>query len=382
MGLRIERVSLRNFRNYRDFALDDMGGLTILVGPNAVGKTNVVEALQLLCAQGSFRHPRTDELVLEGQRWARAEARVVGDGRLLDLGFSVKEGRRSHDLNGKTRPASELRGLVPAVVFTPDDLDLAKGPMGRRRDAVDAVGSQLSSNHHLIKRDFEKVLQHKNRLLRDEAPQDLVDSIDELMVTCGAQLCAYRSALVRRLGQRMAACYADIVADSSPAGGAGCEKLEVCYVPSWEEYDPRTPRHFEFTREEAREAIEGALERRRAEERERRRCLVGPHVDKISFFLAGRNVASFASQGQQRSVVLAFKIAEASLVEEMLGQKPVLLLDDVMSELDAARRRSLVDFILASTQSVITSTTLEYFEPDLVARAQLVRLPYEKEGSS
>ena len=181
--------------------------------------------------------------------------------------------------------------------------------MAVRRAAVDALGSQLSANHYLIRRDYEKVLRHKNRLLKDEAPASLVAALDETLVMCGAQLACYRAALFEKLSERMASYYAEI-AD-------GRERLRACYVPSWEAHDPAAPATFSFGRDDARMALASALAARGGEERARRRALVGPHADRIEFFIDGRNVSSFASQGQQRSVVLAFKLAEAALVQDI-----------------------------------------------------------------
>ncbi|OUO93901.1 DNA replication and repair protein RecF [Gordonibacter sp. An232A] len=367
MNLSISHISFANFRSYERFDLDGVGPLTVLVGPNAVGKTNVVEGVQLLTAQSSFRHPPVEQLVRMGAPFARLTADATDGSRQLQLELRIAEGRKRFLLNGKSKRTADLKGLVPSVTFTPDDLELAKGSMAVRRAAIDALGSQLSANHYLIRRDYEKVLRHKNRLLKDEAPASLVAALDETLVMCGAQLACYRAALFEKLSERMASYYAEI-AD-------GRERLRACYVPSWEAHDPAAPATFSFGRDDARAALASALAARGGEERARRRALVGPHADRIEFFIDGRNVSSFASQGQQRSVVLAFKLAEAALVQDILHQKPVLLLDDVMSELDAARRRALVAFISGDIQTFITTANLDYFDDDLLAAARVVRLP-------
>ena len=121
--------------------------------------------------------------------------------------------------------------------------------------------------------------------------------------------------------------------------------MTACYVPSWEDHDPSVPRSYSFGRDEARALLSRALQKRLPDEIARRRALIGPHADKIEFFIDGSNAGVFGSQGQQRSVVLAFKLAEASLIQDILGQKPVLLLDDVMSELDASRQDYLLNKI-------------------------------------
>ena len=367
MDLRIERIAFRNFRNYESFELAGLGPLTVLVGPNAVGKTNVVEGVQLLTALQSFRRPSLDQMVRQGAGFARLDADVTDGSRELALSLQVSGGKKRYLLNGKGKRTADLKGLVPSVTFTPDDLELAKGAMSVRRAALDALGSQLSANHYLIRRDYEKVLRHKNRLLKDEAPAALVGAMNETLVTCGAQLSCYRAALFEKLAASMASYYAEIT--------DGHERLDAGFVPSWEEHDPLSFATRTFGRDEARGRLQAEIARRRDEERARRRALVGPHADYVEFFVAGRNAALYGSQGQQRSIVLAFKLAEAALIQEMLGQKPVLLLDDVMSELDAGRRNALVSFIEGDIQTFITTANLAYFDEGLLARARVVELP-------
>ncbi len=367
MDLSINHISFRNFRSYETFDLDGIGPLTIFVGPNAVGKTNIVEGIQLLTAQASFRHPAVEQLIRAGAPFGRIEADVSDGSRQLRLEVALSEGKKKHLLNGKPKRTADLKGIVPSVTFTPDDLELAKGSMTVRRAALDALGSQLSANHYLLRRDYEKVLRHKNRLLKEEASPVLMESMNEMVVTCGAQLSCYRAALFEKLAESMAAFYGKITGSR--------ERLTACFVPSWECYDPASLETYSFTRDQARLALSAALESRAAEERARRRALVGPHADKIEFFIDGKNAGVYGSQGQQRSVVLAFKLAEASLVQSILNQKPVLLLDDVMSELDAARRRELVAFISGDIQTFITTTNLAYFDEDLLASARVVELP-------
>ena len=136
----------------------------------------------------------------------------------------------------------------------------------------------------------------------------------------------------------------------------------------------------DFDRDQARALLEGVLEARLGEECDRGRSLVGPHADKISFALSGKDVSSFASQGQQRSVVLACKVAEVNLIRETTGQNPILLLDDVMSELDEHRRAALVSFVENDIQTFITTTNVDYLDSSLMARAQTIHLPFATAG--
>lgn len=366
MDLRISHISFCDFRSYEAFDLSDIGPLTVFVGPNAAGKTNIIEGVQLLTAQSSFRNPTVHQLVRAGSSFGRLQADVTDGSRQLTLGVQLVEGKKKHLLNGKPKRTADLKGLVPSVTFTPDDLELSKGSMSVRRAALDSLGSQLSANHYLIRRDYEKVLRHKNHLLKEDSSSLLIESMNEMIVTCGAQLACYRSALFEKLASSMSSYYSEIT--------EGRESLTACYVPSWEDHDPSVSRSYSFGRDEARASLSCALQKRLPDERARRRALVGPHADKIEFFIDGSNAGVFGSQGQQRSVVLAFKLAEVSLIQDILGQKPVLLLDDVMSELDSARRRALVSFVAGDIQTFITTTNLSYFDEDLLTRARVVRL--------
>ena len=208
--LRIQEVRLAGFRNYRSLALGNIGGLTIFVGPNATGKSNVVEGIQLLCAHGSFRSARGRDLIMWGAPFARLEARFVSDSRDLSVATVIEPASRSYTLNGKRRAAQDLQGILPAVAFSPDDLELAKGSQTPKRSAIDLLGSQLSKNHRVIRRDYEKLLRNKNALLKDEASDVLIDSVNDALIPVAARLHMYRVALFRNLCGRMARIYGDI----------------------------------------------------------------------------------------------------------------------------------------------------------------------------
>lgn len=385
MTLHVHSLLFRNFRNYEHVHLDDLGEITVLVGHNAVGKTNIIEGIQLLTALTSFRHASRDQLIRHGSESARLEAAVSDGNRDLGIALTLSDSSRRYQLNGKPKRPADLKGLVPAVVFTPDDLDLVKGAMAGRRGALDSLGSQVNKSYHTVRLDYEKVIRHKNRLLKDEADEALVEAMNEMVITVGAQLTCYRAALFARLVPHMVQKYQQI--------SQGGEMLSACYLPSWERgraassslagglkpapthgaaHDALKPAP---TRDEAREALTRALKERAVEERRRHRSVVGPHADEIVFLLDGQDASLFGSQGQQRSIVLAYKLAEAAVVEELLDQKPLLLLDDVMSELDGTRRAALVEAMEEGSQTFITTANLSYFDQNMLDRSSVVSLP-------
>lgn len=361
--LSIRELSFKNFRNYQSFLLEDITPLTILVGPNAVGKTNIVEGIQLLTSHNSFRRPLMRQLIREGCQEASLSAEVVGGQRHLTLESRITDGKKLHILNGKTKTTTELKGFLPSVIFTPDDLQLVKGAPSKRRHALDELGSQLSANHYQITQDYEKVIQQKNRLLKEQPDPLLLQSYNEVIVRVGATLEVYRRALFNRLKSAMTDYYAAITQTG--------ELLSGDYISSWMDGSKTVT---EVSKDEVSQRLAEALDIKLSEEIYRGRCLVGPHVDKIELSINNLSVGDFASQGQQRSVVLAWKLAEVQLIQEILRQQPVLLLDDVMSELDESRRTALISALAGEIQTFITTTNLTYFSEDLLDKAHVVRL--------
>lgn len=386
MGLHITDIELSTFRNYDAFSLSDIGNLTVLTGKNGVGKTNVLEAVQLMTSASSFRHPQIAQLVKEGADHARVQMQATDGNRQITTALSLEPGKKRYTVNGKAKAAADVRGTLPSVAFTPDDLQLAKKSSSVKRETLDELGAQLTRNYHVVLADYEKTLRFKNRLLKDEAPFDLIAAINETLVTCGSQLFCYRVALFARMLPLLQRIYAEIASE----GEAFC----ATYLPSWDHLAGMQPAPTDDAgsggllmgvaldmrdngapeRERVREVMADKLAEYADEEARRHRSLVGPHNDKIAFFLSGRDASAFASQGQQRSIVLAWKLAEVELVRQTLGTNPVLLLDDVMSELDATRRDTLVHFADNDLQTFITATDLDTFNPALLRRARVVQL--------
>ena len=378
MPLRITNINFKNFRSYEEFRLSDLENLTVIVGQNAVGKTNIIEGIGLLTSLTSFRSATSAELLKNGTDFGRIFIDVTDGNRQLRIELLIEKGKRSYKLNGKPKRITDLKGLITSVTFTPDDLELVKGSHGKRRRSIDILGSQLNKNYYQITKDFEKVIRHKNKLLKDDASKDLIDSINELLIKVGAQLVVYRSTFFQRLLERMGPLYSKIT-------GSG-EELTGSYTPSWileddqqnEVLDSQTPKRVEITKKEAIFQLSDSLKRLQSREISRNRTLIGPHRDHIDLFINGMNSSIFASQGQQRSIVLAWKLAEAQTIEDMTGQLPILLLDDVMSELDEVRRQSLVNFLSDEIQTFITTANINYFDEEILSRANVIKIPFEE----
>lgn len=357
-------LSVARYRSFDSYRLALSDGVTVLAGPNAAGKTNLIEALQLLTSGASFRHPTTAELVRDGVGSCKVELRLEGDGRVLDMGLGVEDGKRSFSRNGKRCAASGVRGVLPSVLFCPDHLDMVKRCAIERRTALDDFGVQLSARYADLASAYGRCVSQRNALLKETwCCREMLGAWNESLARAGSALLVHRLALLDRLSGHVRDAYGR-VASGEPAG--------VSYVSTLGDL-PRIEDRGEL-RGWAYEHMLSALEERADEEIRRGVTLVGPHRDEIEFSVAGRSARSFASQGQQRTLVLAWKVAEVAVARDILGTAPLLLLDDVMSELDAGRRGAFLQLIGDDIQTVITTTNLGYFTDDLLDRAKVVSM--------
>lgn len=381
MSLRIKSIRLDDFRGYKHIDLDELSDFVIIVGPNAVGKTNIIEAVQLLTAGISFRRPSWSEVISWGSTHATAHIHLMDDKRNVEHQVSFKDNERQYEINGKRKSPSSLRGTLPCVLFTPDDLQLIKASSATRRDAIDQLALQLSKNFTPIKREYQQAYRQRNLLIKEGTHDgELFDSWDESFAVHGARLTLSRQRLFNRLFSYMQETYRQI---------APHEELKALYIPSWKRFDDDhrqtsdVVEHDEglMMREESIEDIKQLLlsfsDRMRIQEMQRGTSLIGPHKDEIAFFINDKNARLFASQGQQRTIILAMKLASIQLIDEIMGMKPVLLLDDVMSELDESHREALTKFIDQETQTFITTTNLDYFTFETLKKATIIKVPID-----
>lgn len=359
MGLVVTRVGLRDWRSFCERTLDVAPGLTVLCGPNATGKTNTVEALQLLTAGASFRNPRTQDLVREGAPSGRVAARLEGDGRVVDVSCEVGGGKRRFVRNDKPCRPADLSATLMSVLFCPDDLSFVKAGAKYRRDELDAFGAQASAGYRKVARSYARSIEQRNRLLKEPVPDmGLLEAWNASVALGGATLLHARLSMFMRLRRHVRDVYAQV---------GGGEELDCGYVSTL------GTGLEDLARDELRDLFLDRLEELREEELRRGMTLVGPQRDDVAFTVRGRDARTFGSQGQQRSVVLAWKMAEVAVAREVLGEQPLLLLDDVMSELDEKRRAAMTKFVQGGIQTVVTTTNLAYFPPELLREAEVIR---------
>ena len=350
---------LQDFRNLERAAVDLSPGVNLVVGRNAQGKTNLLEGLYCLGGLGSPRGPDAT-LVREGATRALLHARVRRRERSLEIDLEIVSGRNRALVN-KTPVASQsaLAEIVVAVFFGPDELSLVKGSPGGRRRFLDDLVVKLRPARTGLRREWERVLRQRNALLRSVPRRPGSDSLatlgvwDEAMARVGSAVAAARLEALGRLLPASRTRWEQI------AGGGA---LELAYSSSWlgdraaEELGSGAIPEDSFVG-----LLMGAIEEARPRELERGVSLVGPQRDDVAVRLTSssaealRDARAFASQGEQRTAALALKLGEFGILSESLGVQPVLLLDDVFSELDPARRAWLGDAVRAAGQAILSS---------------------------
>lgn len=365
--LRVESVDLFSFRNHETWSAELNERLTILVGPNAAGKTNVLEAIMVSATGSSFRPFAWEDLVMRGREEARVSVRSVRDRAPQDISLRVTSaGSRTYSLNGRARRRlRDVTGRIPVVSFVPEDLGMSKGPAEERRAAVDALGDRLSPTYTALRLEFARALRQRNTLLRQGEPDSVLDPWDDIVARTGGALTAHRTRLVSRMVEPAEEAYRSL---------SGGEDLAIGYRASWMPERAGAGGSVAIDRDQATEGIAKALAAARAGERARGMTLAGPHRDDVVMSIGGHTARSHASQGQHRTIALAWKRAEVGIVASVSGVRPLLLLDDVMSELDEERRAELTSYVLNGPQSVVTTTNLSYFSDEMRDVASVVEM--------
>lgn len=358
----IERLSAQHLRGYASLDVAFGPGAQLVVGPNAAGKTSLLEAIVLLGWGRSHRTTADGELIRWGQDVARVEGRVgdeVLEVAITRSGADGRGGRKRIRVNGVGRRAAALGRSLRVVLFAPEEMLLVIGAPSLRRAAIDSLAAARFPAYADDLATYGRTLQQRNSLLRaireETATRDQLRFWDATFVETGGRVVAARLELLETLAGPLAAAHREIAPDEAGGGVLGLR-----YVSNAPAGVGETPRD--------------ALARRLVETAEKElwngSTVIGPHRDDLAFELAGRDLASFASRGQQRTAILAFKLAELDLLTELDGRPPLLLLDDVFSELDPERRAHLVRRIAALPQAFVTTTTRDDLDPELLAIAR------------
>jgi len=355
----IDRARLSCFRNYKSLDIELADGINILCGDNAQGKTNFLEALYL-CSTGRSQRTGSDrEMIMFGERTAIVQVSLVNDNKSRDrinLSLSADENRNALKgvaVNGVAiKKLGDLFGIFLTVMFSPEDLSLVKSGPAERRRFMDMEICRLNAVYYYELQQYYRILRQRNNLLKsirgDQKLRETLFVWDEQLVRSGIELIRHRAVFVEKLSA--------IAAETHGALTRGAERLDLIYKPnvSAEDYGARLKNSAE------RDILRGSTS-------------VGIHKDDVLFMINGENAGVYASQGQQRTAALSAKLAEIELIEQEKRRRPVLLLDDCLSELDESRQKHLLKSI-GSLQTLITCTGMEDIVNNISAGASMYRV--------
>lgn len=357
----VKSLSLEHYRNIEQLNLEVSPEVNIFVGENAQGKTNIVESLFVLALTRSHRTGKDRELI----GWDRDKAiigaelsRKLGD---IRLGLVISRQGKTARINGlEQRRLSQFVGTMNVVMFAPEDLEIVKGSPGYRRRFMDMEIGQVHPSylHHL--QQYQRIIVQKNnhfkKMSHHPGNDVMLDVWNEQLAREGVKIIRNRQNFITKLQQWAEQIHAGIT--------AGREKLEITYKPS-----------VDFGEEQDETVLinQFMIKLSQAKEQEWRRgvCLIGPHRDDLAFSVNGKDVHAFGSQGQQRTVSLSLKLAELELIRSEVGEYPILLLDDVLSELDRNRQSQLIETFRGKVQTFITTTSTDGIKTDSLREARV-----------
>lgn len=395
--MHVRNLSLENFRNYIRLEVEWPERPILLVGGNAQGKTSLLEAIHYL-ATGRSPLTAVDRQLInwtaarEGLAYAHLRAEVVGRQQVREIAIALSLApnangavrfQKSIRVDRQPQRLRDLTGCLNVVLFLPQDIDLVSGPPSGRRDYLDATLSQVDAAYAAALDTYTETLRQRNALLRHLAEEGgdpaQLDPLDERLARSGVIVAQGRRRMVAELSRHVGPIHAELT--------GGREWLRLEYQPN---FDPARPPALNYqmplaltepegpppgvSTEDLERAFLQRLRQRRREEIERGMTLTGPHRDEMRFLVGDVDLGIFGSRGQQRTAVLALKMAQLAWMQETTGEAPVLLLDEVLAELDSQRRAFLLSQVDRVEQAILTATDPEMFSPEFRQRAALFRV--------
>ncbi|WP_258361111.1 DNA replication/repair protein RecF [Moorella sulfitireducens] len=356
-AIRLRRLQLTNFRCYRELNWQCQPGLNIIQGPNGAGKTNLLEAIGYLSFARSLRQQQDQHLATWGENSFQIKGYCGSGQENIELAIIYHEAHKKLTINGQHHRLVDLLGILPVIYFGPDDLLLLKGAPVYRRNFLDRELSILDRLYCHNLQSYRRLLLQRNRLLRDikagRGKEQELEPWNIQLVSTGVAIIRKRQSFIQSIEPLAAEIYSKM---------GGLEGLSLTYRSSVRDYEDWLAK---IAAGQERE-IQAGL------------SLWGPHRDDLSFYIGEHEARFFASQGQQRSAVLALKIAEAGIFTQFLGKKPILLLDDVFSELDGKHQQALLALLASGGQTFLTTADIEKLPSGLMEQASLWQLSRER----
>ena len=331
----IKNIKLQNFRNYKELDLNLGENVNILFGENAQGKTNILEAI-FLCSLGkSFRTNKEKEMINIEKDNSLIEVEFVKTDREGKIKIQLSNKKSVYINDIKIKKLSELLGKINIVIFTPDDIDIIKGSPQNRRKFLDVMISQLRPNYMYILSLYQKTMEQRNNYLKqikeEKKKEDFLEIWDEKLADYGTKIYMYRKEFIEKIINKIKKIHKEITDEK--------EQIEIEYISECR----------------SKEEYLNLLKQRKKLDIIKGYTTKGIHRDDFNIYINGKQIDIYGSQGQQRTAILSLKLSELQIIYDEVGEYPILLLDDFMSELDKNRRESLVKHI-EGTQVIITCT--------------------------
>ncbi|WP_082231958.1 DNA replication/repair protein RecF [Halobacillus massiliensis] len=360
--MHIQELSLRSYRNYDQLSLTFDHTINVIIGENAQGKTNLMEAIYALAFTRSHRTPRDKELIQWDAEYAKIKGSVFKRNRKfpLEIVFS-KKGKKAKLNHIEQKRLSDYIGALNVVMFAPEDLNLVKGSPQVRRRFIDMEIGQIQPRYIYHLGQFQKVLKQRNHLLKElqrkpKADRTMLYVLTDQLIEHAVTIVERRFKFLRLLRSWAAPIHKGI--------SRNLEDLEIAYDASVKVSE-------EMDLETIRTSFEEKFREIESKEVERGTTLAGPHRDDLVFFVNGKDVQTYGSQGQQRTTALSLKLAEIELIHSEVGEYPILLLDDVLSELDDYRQSHLLHTIQGKVQTFVSTTSIEGIEHEALKEAEI-----------
>ena len=368
----LKKLKLNNFRNYIDFEEQFDHLKTIIIGQNAQGKSNILEAINLIATSQSDRAERDNDLVYWNKEYALIFAEIKSKDSELEIALQINPGgRRKLKINGvpKKSPQADLLGNFFAVMFSCDDLYLIKGSPSTRRRWLDSVLFQLDIKYHRFTHDYQKLITQKNALLKKAQEtrmqkKELKEQLEiwnEQIINLGTEIIFSRFNFIEEISP--------VARDFLNNISKHTEEFDLIYKSTISE-----DLKLSANKTKIKELFQDSLIKLLDEELARGQSVIGPHRDDLTFLINKKEAKSFASQGQQRSIVLAIKLAELKVFEHKKDEIPVLLLDDVFAELDESRQDFLLHNLPENIQTFLTTTHISDIQKEFLKGAQILEV--------
>ena len=363
--MKLKTLKLENFRNCENIELYFDKNKTLIIGKNAQGKTNILESIYLLSTLKSPRTSNNTEFIKIGQQAFKIDASVYKSQTDIDMLFSYNQDKkREIKLNGVKSALKDFKSTLKTVLFSTPDLLLLRGAPQDRRDWLDRAISQIYPAYDERLSKYDKIRIQKNNFLKECAKtgiqnETLLDVYNEQMSVTGSNIIFIRKKYLKEIEK---------IAKEKHKTISETEELKISYDCSF------LANSEENEIEIIQQNFKQALEERKIEEIRRCQACVGPHRDDLIFHINDMDASKFASQGQQRTIVLALKLSELDIITQKTGDEPILLLDDVLAELDDIRQNYLLKSITENTQTIITSVDTILFEDEFLKDVQIYKI--------